>query len=68
MLKKGICHTILLGGVKLEKRNIVSVNFREKDRELFEFVIKKGSIIGNSNYIKQLIYEEMQREKASKKN
>lgn len=68
MLKKGNCHTILLGGVKLEKRNIVSVNFREKDRELFEFVIKKGSIIGNSNYIKQLIYEEMQREKASKKN
>lgn len=67
MLKKGIYHTILLGGVELEKRNIVSVNFREKDKELFEFVIKKGSIIGNSNYIKQLIYEEMQREKASKK-
>lgn len=51
----------------MEKRNIVSVNFREKDKELFEFVIKKGAIIGNSNYIKQLIYEEMQREKASKK-
>ena len=52
----------------MEKRNIISVNFREKDKELFEFVVKKGSIIGNSNYIKQLIYEEMQREKASKKN
>lgn len=50
-----------------KKRNIISVNFRDKDQLLYNFLIKKGDVIGNSNYIKQLLYNEMEREKAAKK-
>ena len=36
------------------KRMIISVTFREKDKALYEFVLKKGDVIGNANYIKSL--------------
>lgn len=51
----------------MDKRMIISVNFRDgKDEELYNFVLRKGKVIGNSNYIKQLIYEQLEREKAGK--
>ena len=33
----------------------LTINFREKDRELYEYVMKKSEIIGASAFIKTLI-------------
>ena len=44
------------------KRMIISVTFREKDKALYEFVLKKGDVIGNANYIKSLIDKAMKEE------
>lgn len=49
-----------------DKRMIISVTFREKDRALYDFVIKKGDVIGNSNYIKSLIDKAMKEEEECK--
>lgn len=33
----------------------LTINFREKDRELYDYVMKKSEIIGASAFIKTLI-------------
>ncbi|MDS0526080.1 hypothetical protein NNC19_10345 [Clostridium sp. SHJSY1] len=47
----------------------ISVSFKEteEEKELLEYLKKKGKIIGISSYIKQIVYEEMLKEKAAKK-
>ena len=45
-------------------RKVISVNFREeKDEELYKYLMEKGKIIGYSNYLKQLLYEDMKKDK-----
>lgn len=47
----------------------VSVSFKdtELEKEIYEYLEEKSKLIGNSNYIKQLLYSEMLKEKATEK-
>lgn len=47
----------------------VSVSFKdtELEKEIYEYLEEKAKLIGNSNYIKQLIYSEMLRDRATEK-
>lgn len=47
----------------------VGISFKENDleQELYEFLKKKSILIGESNYIKQLLLEKMQLEESYKK-
>ena len=49
-------------------KNRVELTFKnnEDEKELFQFLQIKGKIIGKSAYIKQLLTEEMMKEKALK--
>ena len=40
----------------------LTINFREKDRELYEYVMKKSEIVGASAFIKTLIAESKAKE------
>lgn len=46
----------------------VNISFKEteEDKELYEYLKKKSKIIGQSSYIKQLLYEQMLKEKEGK--
>jgi hypothetical protein len=48
----------------------VEVTFSKTDEtevELYEYLLNKSKIIGRTNYIKQLIYEDMLKDKELKK-
>ena len=45
-----------------DNRIRLTINFREKDRELYEYVIKKSEIIGSSAFIKTLIAKAKEEE------
>nr|DAH85447.1 MAG TPA: hypothetical protein [Caudoviricetes sp.] len=43
----------------------VAISFKdtEDDKKLLEYLERKGKIIGKSSYIKQLLYEQMLKDK-----
>lgn len=43
-------------------RTRLTINFREKDKELYDYVIKKSEIVGASAFIKTLIKNAMEKE------
>ena len=45
-----------------KKRNIISVNFRDKDQLLYNFLIKKGDVIGQVIFQKYLTVDDDQSE------
>ena len=47
-------------------RYLVSFNNNEKEQELQAWILKKASIVGFSNFMKQIAYEVMQKEKGEK--
>lgn len=40
----------------------ITINFRDKDKELYEYILKKGEITGTSAAIKILIKEAKDKE------
>ncbi|WP_294405255.1 hypothetical protein [uncultured Clostridium sp.] len=46
----------------------VNISFKDtpEDKELLEYLKKKSKIIGQSSYIKQLLYEQLLKENESK--
>lgn len=46
----------------VDGRTRITINFREKDKELYDYVIKKSEIIGSSAFIKTLIKDAMEKE------
>lgn len=53
----------------MQTRNRITVNFRdtEEDRELYNYILKKGKVINNSNAIKQIIQEYKKMESEGEK-
>lgn len=53
----------------MENKNKFSVSFKNNDKEqlLKKWMLEKAEIIGPSNYIKQILYEKMLTDKATKK-
>lgn len=49
------------------RRMRLTVNFRDKDRELYEWIIAKGEIIGVSNAIKLIINQAKEKEESGSK-
>ena len=45
----------------------ITVNFRDKDKELQEWVLKKGEVIGISNAIKMILDEAKKQEESGSK-
>lgn len=47
----------------------INLSFKDskEEKELLEWINKKSTIIGKSNYIKQILYEKMLSEKAAEK-
>jgi hypothetical protein len=45
---------------------LISFKKSEDDQELYEYLKGKSKIIGASAYLKQLLYEQMQKEKLGK--
>lgn len=45
----------------------VSFKDTEMEKELLEWIKEKSKILGTSNFIKQILYEKMLDDKASKK-
>ena len=50
-----------------DKRMRITVNFRDKDKALHEWIIKKGEVIGVSNAIKLILDEAKKREESGSK-
>lgn len=48
-----------VGKYKYEKAEVTFKVEEELDIKLYKHVLKKSVIIGKSNYLKQLIYEDM---------
>lgn len=49
------------------KRIPVSFKNTEKEQELYNWIKEKSAIIGQANFIKQVLYERMMDERATKK-
>lgn len=45
----------------------ITVNFREKDKELQDWILQKGSVIGISNAIKMILDEAKKQEESGSK-
>lgn len=51
-----------------DDRMRITVNFRSKDKDLYDYALKKSEIIGASAYIKTLIKEDMDKDKGTSQN
>lgn len=47
----------------------INLSFKDtsEEKELYKWISNKSTIIGKSNYIKQVLYEKMLQEKATEK-
>lgn len=45
-----------------DERLRITINFRDKERDLYDYIVSKGDIIGVSAAIKLLIKEAMEKE------
>lgn len=45
-----------------KNRTRLTVNFRDKDKELYDWIVSKGAVIGVSNAIKMILDEAKKKE------
>lgn len=59
-----VLYVIKNGGNMEDKKNRtrLTVNFRDKDKELYDWIVSKGAVIGVSNAIKMILDEAKKKE------
>ena len=64
-----VLYVIKHGGNMEDKKNRtrLTVNFRDKDKELYDWIVSKGAVIGVSNAIKLIINQAKEKEESGSK-
>ena len=64
-----VLYVIKNGGNMEDKKNRtrLTVNFRDKDKELYDWIVSKGAVIGVSNAIKLIINQAKEKEESGSK-
>lgn len=61
------CIYIFYGGVHMGDKFPLSFKDTEKEKELLVWINNKSEILGRSNFIKQILYNEMLKDKAAER-